>query len=633
MLPKKAAFEVEAAPGQPIASYMHDHNVSTLRVLSGGYGAVDGKPLTIGPEAWTGAGRMVAGDELAEGSPPAAYRLVGKNNMVGPGNEAKNHFEAAAALPSDQRYRMAIRYHKQDCKVYENLCWEIDIELLDESGKVIAFDRELDDPQKMRHYQLPGEFRLQDPRSFTATTPWISSDPVYFDVPADARVSKIRGTLRAALYSHPPHGLNERSVLDLGEITIEPLGSVERRERDVFVTLAFPLEKQAPSPAVSSEMEHGTGCTKIPLDDERTDYLIIGRRKPLVFDGGKVAAQFALLRCRGGKVREIFARDAHCIVLERNELLYSDEPVDLSAELDEAGRIAGIHISAEQPTNVLLQGERIRLPAAAFVAGHQLRFRLDPARLTLEANSRESQALLQRGLAPLLKKIRAERDEPAAKGMKNLALGATVTASAVRDPRFPPQLVVDNETWEYPADGRLDYTQGELLTTPAGGYGADEAIPLSGGGETPMTSWPFYVRPTYWLLPYQTTGWIQLELRETSPVRLVRLLNTSNAGANDYATMKYHVELLDAQKHVVGRGQGEFGQAFDRPFKAAFMIPEAFSHYGPTFRGMLEPGVKVPFGDGWQSVSFDTAPRAKFVKVYIDSYWALGGGLNEIQVY
>jgi hypothetical protein len=83
----------------------------------------------------------------------------------------------------------------------------------------------------------------------------------------------------------------------------------------------------------------------------------------------------------------------------------------------------------------------------------------------------------------------------------------------------------------------------------------------------------------------------------------------------------------------VARGQGEFGRTFDRPFQAAFAIPEAFSRYGPTFRGMLDPGVKTPFGDGWQSVSFDAAATAKFVRVYIDSYWALGGGLNEIQVY
>src|SRR5581483_11884717 len=141
-------------------------------------------------------------------------------------------------------------------------------------------------------------------------------------------------------------------------------------------------------------------------------------------------------------------------------------------------------------------------------------------------------------------------------------------ASGVQDERFPPEKVIDNQTWEYPADGKLDYTQGELLSTPGGGYGKDGAVPLVGNETNPMSSWPFYVRPTYWLLPYEKPGWIQLALQDETPVKFVRLLNTSNAGANDYAAMKYHVELLDAAGKTVAEKQGEFGRLFDRPFKA-----------------------------------------------------------------
>lgn len=47
---------------------------------------------------------------------------------------------------------------------------------------------------------------------------------------------------------------------------------------------------------------------------------------------------------------------------------------------------------------------------------------------------------------------------------------------------------------------------------------------------------------------------------------------------------------------------------------------------------MLEPGVAVPFGDGWQEVTFDTTAGTKFVRVVITSYWGIGGGLNEVQV-
>ena len=89
---------------------------------------------------------------------------------------------------------------------------------------------------------------------------------------------------------------------------------------------------------------------------------------------------------------------------------------------------------------------------------------------------------------------------------------------------------------------------------------------------------------------------------------------------------------MDASSRVVATSNGNFGKLFDRPFKQAFKYPEHFSRYSATFDGMLEPGIPVPFGDGWQDVKF--APtRAKSVKVYIDSHWAIGGGLNDIQVY
>ena len=48
---------------------------------------------------------------------------------------------------------------------------------------------------------------------------------------------------------------------------------------------------------------------------------------------------------------------------------------------------------------------------------------------------------------------------------------------------------------------------------------------------------------------------------------------------------------------------------------------------------MLEPGVKVPFGTGWQEIEVPHPGEVRSVRVTIQSYWALGGGLNEIQVY
>jgi hypothetical protein len=53
----------------------------------------------------------------------------------------------------------------------------------------------------------------------------------------------------------------------------------------------------------------------------------------------------------------------------------------------------------------------------------------------------------------------------------------------------------------------------------------------------------------------------------------------------------------------------------------AFFVPQWFHAYTPSYAGMLEPEVAVPFGDGWQEVTFDTAAGAKFVRVVITSYW------------
>ena len=76
-----------------------------------------------------------------------------------------------------------------------------------------------------------------------------------------------------------------------------------------------------------------------------------------------------------------------------------------------------------------------------------------------------------------------------------------------------------------------------------------------------------------------------------------------------------------------------FGKIFDRSFKQAFFDAKWFDHYTQNFAGMLEPGISVPFGDGWKTIQFDPAPDIAFVRIVITKYWGIGGGLNEVQVY
>jgi len=246
----------------------------------------------------------------------------------------------------------------------------------------------------------------------------------------------------------------------------------------------------------------------------------------------------------------------------------------------------------------------------------------------LKTNSVENAAQLLRGLKPVLDEIEAERDALGKKGRKNLAAGAAVTASATRDERFPPANVIDNLTAEYPLDGHLDYTLGIVWSSGLAGYGSGKDSLLND-----RRFFPLYVKPTYWLLPEETLGWIEVALQKPETVATVRLLNTSNAGLNDFAAHSFKVELLDAEHKVLAGAEDSFGKAYDRPFKQAFAEPKWFNHYTLTFAGMLEPGLTVPFGDGWRAVDFPATGSVKSVRVTITKYWGIGAGLNEIQVY
>ena len=247
----------------------------------------------------------------------------------------------------------------------------------------------------------------------------------------------------------------------------------------------------------------------------------------------------------------------------------------------------------------------------------------------LKTNSDDNAKQLLAGLKPVLDDLAAQRDAITGKGRKNLALDAKVTASATRDERFAPAHVIDNQVAEYPTDGHLDYTLGIVWTSSRfAGYGSGKESLLDN-----RDYFPLYVRPTYWLLPEMTLGHIELDLKEPAAVRLVRLLNTSNAGLNDFAAHTFRVELYDSDRKLLASKDGAFGKVFDRPFQHAFFAPKWFDHYMPSFAGMLEPGLTVPFGDGCHEVPFEGIRAARYVRVVLTKFWGIGGGLNEIQVF
>lgn len=109
---------------------------------------------------------------------------------------------------------------------------------------------------------------------------------------------------------------------------------------------------------------------------------------------------------------------------------------------------------------------------------------------------------------------------------------------------------------------------------------------------------------TYWLLPDKQTGWAQIDLQRVFQVTRLRWLNTHNGRCgNDRGTTKYRIVLSDTGLFI-----GE-----ERVVREGTMV---FS-ITPAYEGVT---LKEPI-------------RARYVRFYVDGYYGVGGGLNELEVY
>jgi len=420
-------------------------------------------------------------------------------------------------------------------------------------------------------YGHPHPLKLGCPRSDQLTHDWVETVQ-YFDAPANA--VGCRASFKAVGGAH----YFKLGKLWLGSVELTPVGVPKRAREQRFVALVMPMAKGAPAPELTQEEEdvftlsHPGGAEDTICDSPQGIPKIV--RKKL----GQTVASFPSAEKRAG------AADALKTNSDENakQLLAGLKPVldDLAAQRDAITN--NVDAGASDPSS---------------------------PRRSVGTRKREGGSV--------------------GTSRRNLALDAKVTASATRDERFAPAHVIDNQVAEYPTDGHLDYTLGIVWTSSRfAGYGSGKESLLDN-----RDYFPLYVRPTYWLLPEMTLGHIELELKEPADVGLVRLLNTSNAGLNDFAAHTFRVELYDSDRKLLASKDGAFGKVFDRPFKHAFFAPKWFDHYTPTFAGMLEPGLTVPFGDGWKEVPFDGIRAVRYVRIVITKYWGIGGGLNEIQVY
>jgi hypothetical protein len=588
---ERMTFEQQGVASQPNLNYQDDHNALLLRAIAGPSRGSSAVTKAIPASAWKGAGTIATEDGRAA-LVLADFKTLAPKARVD------------ATLEAGARYRVSLRAKKRDARVYENTAWIINLRLLGADGAVLAEART---PEREPH-----PLRLSDPASFRKDYDWLATE-TFFDAPPGVRA--IEAEFHAAQYSHPPHGLRAESKLWLGEILIEPLGVLARSASDQLVTLVMPLPKAGVLPAIQTRRADGALTAEITHPD--------GTRDTLEVDARGVAT----LRRKNSGTDEFLALNSSRVALDGKVFSSAARPFH-SHFTGRDGVLAG-KISVRDATEIEIDGRRVKASAGPSLL---VNGRLDPvaAEASLASNSPANQALLRAGLEPLTRANTAARDALTAQGRRNLAREATVTASAALDARFSASNLIDNQAWEFPANGRIDYTLGEIRTTSGMGYGRGEAMSYTNN----MSEWPLYVTPTWWLLPPRQTGSVTLTLREPARIDLVRLLNTGNGGLHDHATVNFRVELLGPAGQVLASRDDHFGVARDGGFDAAFARPDFFRSYGPSFKGILERGVIVPFGAGWKEVVFANQPKlVHAVRIHVLSFWSLGGGLNEVQIY
>lgn len=581
-------YEQQKIPSQPLVSYTFDHNARLLRAIAGGSQRPKMGPVTLPSKLWRG-GKVAKVDDrqtvLIEA--PKGKTLT---------------FRSPIQLESGCRYRVSLTTRKEDARIYESFAWIVNLKLLGNAGKVLM------DADQAHSFRDPHPLKLTAPASNEATCEDWKETTTHFTAPED--VAAVEATFLPATWRHST-SLKPTSKIYLSDMVFTPLGVPERTDKETIVTVAVPMENDGPSPKIQSSRQAGVVRADVTHPDGTRDRMVVDA------DGRvEISRQVKL------------GKSAFGWRTTRLPLGSFESTVPLQVALTEkAGKLTGKFV-VDQAAEVSVAGKKFTASAGSHLFDG--RRRPDPRAPSLKSNSAKSQQLLKTGLAPLAERIVRDRDKYTKMGWKNIALDAAdVYASATQDERFAPANVIDNKTWEIPIDGVVDYTIGSIRSTQGFGYGRMEAMSY----HESQSEWPFFFRPTYWLLPPRQLGEVTIELKEPARIRMVRLLNTCNAGLNDFATTKCRVTLLSDRKSPRWTKKVTLGREWDRAFDAAFARPEFFASYGAAFDGILERGAIVPFGAGWLDVPVDCDEPIQYVRVDIREFWGAGGGINEVQVY
>ncbi len=107
---------------------------------------------------------------------------------------------------------------------------------------------------------------------------------------------------------------------------------------------------------------------------------------------------------------------------------------------------------------------------------------------------------------------------------------------------------------------------------------------------------------SFWLLPEKSTGWVMIDLEAVELISSIDIQNTHNRWYDDRAAKDFRIETsID-------------GDAFSPLIDGELAVPSKHE--------------TIPF----ETFEFDPV-RARYVKLYIDTYKQSGGGINEIRIY
>lgn len=155
------------------------------------------------------------------------------------------------------------------------------------------------------------------------------------------------------------------------------------------------------------------------------------------------------------------------------------------------------------------------------------------------------------------------------------------------------------------------YTEGEVCTisdnlAPDGSASASSNLSANYTAANVIdedTSEDAYADETYWLARTGSVGWVEVELADITGIGRIRWVNTHHGPRYSYAAKDYeiyasHTGEFNGEEQLIDSGTGD-----------------------------LETDLR------YHQIDLSSPVTAQYVRFYVDSYYSVGGGVNEIEIF